>query len=117
VSSNLVVLQALTLTTTGTGNYQEDEIVYQGASASSPSFSGRVVSWDSSNGIAVVINTFGNPTTQSLIGVNTTTTRFVSGVKFNELSPYSGQILYVNNLEPIIRATDQTEDYRIVLKF
>jgi len=117
VSSNLVVLQALTLTTTGTGNYQEDEIVYQGASASSPSFSGRVVSWDSSNGIAVVINTFGNPTTQSLIGVNTTTTRFINGVKFNELSPYSGQLLYVNNLEPITRSTDQTEDYRIVLKF
>jgi hypothetical protein len=64
-----------------------------------------------------VINTFGNPTSQSLIGANTTTSRFISGVKFNELSPYSGQILYVNNLEPIIRSADQTEDYRIVLKF
>ena len=117
VSTNIVVLHAQTITTTGTGDYQQDEIVYQGGSVSSASFLGRVVSWDSANGIAVVINTVGTPTTQSLIGATSTTGRFVSAVKPSELKPYTGQILYVSNIEPIVRSSDQAEDYRIVLKF
>jgi hypothetical protein len=110
-------MQALTLTTVGSGDYQQDEIVYQGPSVSSSVFSARVVSWDSANGIAVVINTVGTPTTQSLIGATTTTSRFVSNIVQNELKPYTGQILYINNLMPIVRSSDQAEDYRIVLKF
>jgi hypothetical protein len=117
ISTNIVVLQAQTITTTGSGDYQQDEIVYQGGSVSTATFTARVVSWDSSNGIAVVINTIGTPTTQSLIGANSTTNRFVSSIKLNELKPYTGQILYVSNIEPIIRSSDQAEDYRIVLKF
>lgn len=117
VSTNLVILQAQTITTTGSGDYQEDEIVYQGGSVSSATFTGRVVSWDSANGIAIVINTVGTPTTQSLIGATSTTNRFVSDVKQNELKPYTGQVLYVNNIKPIVRSSDQAEDYRIVLKF
>jgi hypothetical protein len=117
VSSNLIYMQALTLTTVGSGDYQQDEIVYQGPSVSSSVFSARVVSWDSANGIAVVINTVGTPTTQSLIGATTTTSRFVSNIVQNELKPYTGQILYINNLMPIVRSSDQAEDYRIVLKF
>lgn len=117
VSSNIVILQAQVLTTTGSGDYQEDEIVYQGGSVSTATFTGRVVSWDSANGTVVVINTVGTPTTQSLIGATSTTGRFVSGVKPNELRPYTGQILYVNNIKPIVRSSDQAEDYRIVLKF
>lgn len=117
VSSNIIFVQALTLTVAGTGDYQEDEIVYQGSSLSTSTFSGRMVSWDSANNLAVVINTVGTPTTQSLIGATSTTGRFVSNVKENELKRYSGQILYVNNLKPIVRASDQAEDYRIVLKF
>ena len=116
VSTNLVFLQATTLTTIGSDNYQEDEYVYQGSLAS-PSFSGRVVSWDSSNGIVTVINTYGSPTSQALVGSTTTTSRFVSQIVANDLAPYTGQILYVNNLTAITRATDQTEDYKIVLKF
>ena len=116
VSTNLVFLQATTLTTIGSDNYQEDEYVYQG-SLSSPSFSGRVVSWDSANGIVTVINTYGSPTSQALVGSTTTTSRFVSQIVSNDLRPYSGQILYVNNLTAITRATDQTEDYKLALKF
>ena len=115
-SSNLVVLQAQTLTLIGSDDYQEDEYVYQGT-IDAPTFSGRIVSWDSANGIATVINTYGTPTSQALIGQTTTTSRFVSEVVSNELKPYSGQIMYVNNASPITRDPDQTEDYKIVLKF
>jgi hypothetical protein len=117
VSSNITFLQAVCLNTTGSGDYQQDELVYQGTSLSSSTFSGRVVSWDSANGTLVVINTTGNPLSQSLIGSTTSTSRFISSVIPNYLKLYSGQLLYVNNLEPITRSSDQTEDYRIVLKF
>jgi hypothetical protein len=116
VFANLTFLQATTLTTVGSDNYQEDEYVYQGTLAS-PSFSGRVVSWDSSNGIVTVINTYGSPTSQALVGSTSTTSRFVSQIVANDLTPYTGQMLYVNNLTAITRSTDQTEDYKIVLKY
>jgi hypothetical protein len=117
VSSNIVFQQGITLTTAGSGDYQQDEIVYQGTSVSTATFSGKVVSWDSANGRLVVINTTGNPLSQSLVGANTSTSRFIGSIIPNYLKLYSGQLLYVNNLEPITRSADQTEDYRIVLKF
>jgi len=117
VMSNIRFVQAYTLTALGTGNYLEDEIVYQGASPTSAIFSGRVVSWNSSNNKLVVINTVGAPTTQSLIGANSFTARYVSEVETKATVDHSGQILYVNNLKPIVRSSDQTEDFKIVLKF
>jgi hypothetical protein len=117
VSSNLRAFQAYSLTTIGTGDYAQDESVYQGASLAVSSFSGRIVSWDSANGVAVIINTVGTPTSQSLIGANTSTSRFVSSINPPDLTPYSGQILYVDNVKPITRASDQTEDFKIVIKF
>jgi hypothetical protein len=117
VSTNLSILQAITLVTSGSGDYQEDEIVYQGTSPSVASFSGKIVSWDSANGTAIVINTTGTPTSQSLIGATTATSRFVGQVIPNYFKLYSGQLLYVNNIEPVTRAIDQTEDTKLVLKF
>lgn len=117
VSSNLKFVQAYTLTTIGTGDYQQDESVYQGSSLAAASFSGRIVSWDSTNGVAIIINTIGTPSSQSLIGSNTSTSRFVSAINAPDLTPYSGQILYVDNVEPISRASDQTEDFKIIIKF
>jgi hypothetical protein len=117
VSSNLAFLQGTTLITSGSGDYQQDELVYQGTSVLTSTFSGKVVSWDSANGTLVVINTTGNPLSQSLVGANTSTSRFIGSITPNYLKLYSGQLLYVNNLEPITRSSDQTEDYRIVLKF
>lgn len=117
VMSNVRFIQGYTLTTLGTGDYMEDELVYQGGSSLTASFSGRVVSWNSANGTLIVINTVGTPTSQSLLGANSFTARYVSKVKNKALSDHSGQILYVNNLKPISRSSDQTEDFKIVLKF
>ena len=64
-----------------------------------------------------MINTYGTPTSQSLIGANSSTSRFVSETVAGELKAFSGQLLYVNNLEPIIRDADQTEEFKIVVKF
>lgn len=118
VMSNLKFSFAYTLTAReGTGDYLADEIVYQGSSLSSASFRGKILTWDSSNGLAYIINSFGTPTSQSLVGANSSTSRFVSQIQTRELKSFTGDLLYVNNIKPIIRSSDQTEEFKIVVKF
>jgi hypothetical protein len=115
--SNVAFSQAYKLTTQGSGDYTQDEFVYQGASLTTSSFSGQILSWDSTNAVATIINTTGTPTSRSLVGANSFTSRFVSTITTRELSPRSGQVMYVDNFIPITRSSDQTEDFKIVLKF
>lgn len=118
VMSNLRFSQSYTFNLDGTGNYVEDEIVYQGPTLGTAFFRGTILSWDAANSKAVVINTSGTPAAQSLTGASSSTVRYLSlPIVEKELSPYSGQLLYVDNIRPITRATDQTEDFKIVLKF
>jgi hypothetical protein len=42
---------------------------------------------------------------------------FTAGYANPELEPDSGDILYVENRRPISRASDQTEDIKIVVEF
>lgn len=117
VMSNLKFSYAYTLTTAGSGDYLNDEVVYQGSSLSAASFTGKILSWDTANGVAVIINSFGTPTSQSLVGANSSTSRFVSQILSREVKSYTGEMLYVNNIKPIIRSADQTEEFKIVVKF
>jgi len=117
VASNSAILQAKTITTTGLGDYEVDELVYQGGSVSSATYKGTVYAWDSGNGIATVINTTGTLTTGSLIGANTLTTRFVTSTSNPGLAYGSGKVIYADNLAPVTRAADQTENFKIVIKF
>jgi len=117
VSTNLTFTQTHTLSTIGSGNYTVDEEVYQGGSYETAYFKGRLVSWDSANGVAVMINTTGSPTSQSLIGINSSTARYVTSIIEPQLKEGTGQVVYVNNISPITRAVDQTENFKIVIKF
>ena len=51
----------------------------------------------------------------TLAGNNTIT--FTNGYANPELQPDSGDIIYTENRKPISRATDQTEDIRIIVEF
>ena len=117
--TNTAFLQAYTLitNTTGTGNYDENEIVYQGSSLAAASFSGRVVSWNATTATATTINNRGAPSAGSLIGANSATSRQFVSSNTGALSTHSGQVLYIDNIKPIIRSSDQTEDFKIIIKF
>ena len=117
VAMNSAILQAKTVTTTGLGDYDVDELVYQGGSVAAATYKGTVYAWDSGNGIATIINTTGTPTTGSLIGANTLTTRFITSTSDPGLEFGSGKVIYADNLSPITRAADQTENFKIVIKF
>lgn len=110
--------QLMTLTVNGVSSeYIEDEYVYQGNTFETATFKGIVSQWDSANSIIRLSNIFGTPTTELLTGQLSAASRFVSSIQNPDLKPYSGKILYTDNIVPIERAEDQTEDFKIVLKF
>ena len=118
VKSNTVFSQLTTITLSGVGddNFVEDELVYQGLYPNT-SFTGTVVAWNGSNQLKLA-NTTGSITAASLIGLVSGATGTVSiPVTIPEVTPYSGQLLYIDNIKPIIRSSDQIEDFKLILKF
>mgnify|MGYP006097369949 FL=1 len=84
------------------------------ASGNTVAFSGAyTVTGDTSGGAAAVSATASQ--TVTLSGGSTLT--FTSGYANPELESDSGHILYVENRRPISRASDQTEDIKIVVEF
>jgi len=118
VFSSTVFLQAHTIIVQGTGDYDQDETVYQGASLLLSSYYGKVVSWDSGNNKLLLINTKGTPVaSRALTGGTSFTSRNISSIDYGDLHDNSGKVLYVNNIEPITRASDQIESYQIIVKW
>ena len=118
LASNLAYSQTTTIIMdTGISDYLEDEYVYQGPSLESASFRGTVASWNSSNNRLELIDVIGNPTTDILTGQTSKVSRLVQSVIARDLEPYSGSLLYIDNIKPIQRASDQTEDFKIVISF
>lgn len=110
--------QTTTLTlTSGTTDYTLDEYVYQGPSFNAATFSAIVANWDSSNSVMNLTNVRGTPTISALTGVSSGTSRFIQSVIDPELKKYTGKLFYIDNIQPIYRSNDQTEDFKIILKF
>lgn len=119
LESNSAFSQLTTVTLSGVDddNYQADEIVYQGLVFESASFTGTVVEWNAPNQLKLA-NTRGVLEATSLIGYETGATgTVVLPVTVPEVQPHSGQLLYIDNIKPVSRASDQIEDFKIVLKF
>ena len=84
------------------------------ATGNTVAFSGaHTITGASSTGAAAVSST--SSETVTLAGGSTLT--FTSGYANPELEADSGHILYVENRRPISRASDQTEDIKIVVEF
>lgn len=103
------------VTCTGTGVLAQDEIVtWTGGS-------GKVISFDDSTPGAIVIqlgSVFGTTITTSTVITNGTYSFTVSSVNDSpDLLLGSGEIMYTENLSPIVRRSDQQEIFNIVLEF
>lgn len=115
---NVAYSQFITATVdTAVTNYQQDELVYQGPSLASASFTAIVENWDYTNSQIRMINTTGTITSDVIVGVSSGTARFVQSYSDEELVPYTGNMLYIDNIPPISRAPDQIEDFKIVMQF
>jgi hypothetical protein len=120
LASGLVYSQTTSISTEDVGdNYQEDEYVFQGTSLATATFKGRVVSWNSATFLLQLIDVSGILNSDALIGDISKASRLpkVNSVINRSFTPYTGNLLYINNITPIQRATDQTEDFKIVVSF
>mgnify|MGYP003647636644 CR=1 FL=1 len=55
--------------------------------------------------------------TETVTLINNNTITFTSGYANPELQPDSGEIIYIENRKPIQRASDQTEDIKLIIEF
>ena len=118
IFSNTRFSQCMEITlSAGSDNYSLDEYVYQGTTLPAATFSGRVLNWDSTNNKVKLIETLGNPTSGLLVGSTSATQRFLLSTSYYNLKPYAGDLLYIENISPIQRATDQTENIKLILRF
>ena len=130
---------AILMASGGSGTYQVDEKITQASTGAQ----GRVVEWDATNRILYYVqekystyglDSAGNLTafsgqnavtgaTSSAAFTPTNTNPTVNGVVFSggyavpELSRDTGEIIYVENRRAISRASDQTEDIKVVVEF
>lgn len=127
------------LLASNSGNFETDEKITQATTGAV----GRVVEWDATNkilyyqqerfsnyGVDSSNNTVAfsgtntiNGATSSASGTPSSSSStvdsavFASGYSTPELQPDSGDIIYIENRRPISRASDQTEDIKIIVEF
>ena len=102
----------------GIGDFNVDEIVYQGETFASSSFTADVVSFDDVSNYLYVNNIKGTlSTNQSVIGQQSGSIRVVNSVTNPTLDLYSGKILYIDNRMPVTRDASQKERIRFILSF
>jgi len=127
------------LVTSPSGNFTVDEEINQATTGAV----GKVVEWDSSNNILYYIQTRfndegldSNGNLVAFSGTNTITGQsssvtatpssstttvdnilFTSGYNSGEIDANTGDVIYVENRSPITRASDQTENVKLIIEF
>ena len=108
-----------------TGNFVVDEVISNVAGAK-----GVVADWDATTknlkyiqteytGVDTTGNLDAFADADTITGATSSASGTVatSGVKVSEIKYHSGDIIYVENRAPIIRASDQTENIKLVIEF
>lgn len=118
ITANSTISQTTDITLIESIQFNQNEFVYQG-NKSNPLFSG-IVNTVESNNIVKLINTKGTPVIGSLLIGSTEETsigRTVIGIDFPEFNPYTGDILYIKNVNAIYREDGQIENIKFIVKF
>lgn len=120
-SSTLCADQIYTLYTKikvspGIGDYSQDEIVYQGDTYETSTFTSEVISFDAISNEIYLNNIRGSLSTNQIIkGYTTGATRVAVSKTNPTMQMYSGKILYVSDREYTQRDSDQTDKLRFLI--
>jgi hypothetical protein len=101
--------------------FLEDDTIKQVTTGSTGTVVGWVLSNNNLTGTLILSHTFGSFTIGSNKiqrlenGSYTTKEVVVSDIKTPEVNRYSGKILYIENIRPVVRSDDQTEEIKIVI--
>jgi hypothetical protein len=102
----------------GVGDFNNDEIVFQGVSLATSTFSADVISFDELQNLLYVNNIRGSlSTNQPIKGQTSGAIRVAINKTDPTLELYTGKILYVSNQTPVTRDDDQLDRIRFTLKF
>ena len=123
-ADTLNALKSVTFAASPTpGTFVNDEVITGGTSGAK----GLVVDWESSTRVLKYIQTqwTGVATDKDLTPFAVSevvtgagaATGTVSAVNNPEIEYYSGQVIYVENRAPITRASDQTENIKLIIEF
>ena len=101
----------------GYGQYEFDEVVYQG-NPTSPTFKGTVLHFSVETNVVYLINTYGDLVTSApLYSYSSGTTRTLLTYTKSNIVPYTGYITYVENRSGIERSVDGVEKFKFVLGY
>jgi len=115
-NANTVISQTTNITLIAGTNFELNEFVYQGASSNSAYFYGFVNS-QTANEVRLT-KVRGTITVGGLlIGANSGVNRTVVKLTNPEFQPYTGDILYAENIEKVTRADGQAENIKFVIRF
>ena len=99
-------------------NFRLDETVFQGTTLSTSSYSATVVNWDSANSQIWVNNQVGTfSASQPIRGTVQTSSITTLSITEPQYDIFTGEILYIENREPVLRNQSQTEQIKLVLSF
>jgi hypothetical protein len=115
-NANTVFVQTSNVTVLSGASYQLDEYVYSGADPSNSKAYGFVVDQDAS--VIKISNKFGSFSVgEILTGANSGTQRIISSSTNPELEPYTGDIVYAENVTKIDREEGQAENIKLIVRF
>ena len=102
----------------GFGVYTNDEFIYQGTSSSNTTFSGLVLSFNTSTNVVKVLNTSGTLTTNAtLYGQSSGTARTLLSYTDPNFVLNSGYLAFIENRTGVQRSSDGIEQFRFVLGY
>ena len=116
-NANTVISQTTNISLIAGPSYNLDEFVYQGSSSSSTTFSGYVN--DQTTNVVKLTNVKGSLSVGApLYGLTTNPTgRIVVSETNPELQPYTGDIIYAQNVTKTQRTDGQAENLKFVISF
>jgi hypothetical protein len=115
-NANSVISQTTNLTLVAGTDFTLNEFVYQGSSANTATFYGRVNA-QSSNEVRLSRVRGVSKVGGTLIGATSGVIRTVVKETKPEFEPYTGDILYAENVTKIDRADGQAENIKFVIRF
>lgn len=114
-TANTVISQTTNIVVVSGPSYELNEFVYQGELAN-PLFYGFVHAEDAN--LIRLTAVRGNPTIGiRLTGATSGTSRTMVAVSNPEFQPYTGDMLYISNIQKIERTNGQAENIKFVVKF
>lgn len=116
--NNYRIATRVLLSDPGISNYINDETVFIGSSLSSATFVANVSHWSASDNYLYINNITGTFSPSQLIrGATSGTVATVLEIANSQIKLYSGEVLYVEHRQNVVRDEDQIEQVKIVLTF